>query len=31
MLWVFSVEGSVSESSKYSQDVILAMLPEYKP
>ena len=31
VLWVFSVEGSVSESSKYSQDVIPAMLPEYKP
>ena len=31
MLWVFSVDGAVSESSKYSQDVIPAMLPEYKP
>jgi hypothetical protein len=31
MLWVFSVDGSVSESSKYSQDVIPAILPDYKP
>ena len=31
MLWVFSVDGSIQETSKYNQEVIPAALPNYKP
>ena len=31
MLWVFSVDGSVQESSGYNQEVIPAALPTFKP
>ena len=31
MLWVFSVDGSIQETSKYNQEVIPEALPTYKP